>query len=192
MSRRLSVYLSVLVCLLIAPSLHATTARALSREDMVRESELILVGRVVDTRSVWIDRDLVTLATIEVSEALKGASARRVTITLPGGVDAKRKFPVAMTWPGAPRLEVREEVVVFLDGSSAGYTIAGFSQGKFSVSTDAKGNKKVSRDLRDLTLRGETGDYPGAHSMDNLSSFKADIQKIVAEQSDEPSVPQVQ
>lgn len=192
MKRRLSVFLSVLVCLTFVSSLGATTARELNREDMVRESELVVIGRVVDSKSVWIDRDLITLATIEVSETLKGPAARRVTVTLPGGVDANRKFPVAMTWPGAPRLEVREELVVFLDSAGGSYTIAGFSQGKYSISTDAKGRKKVSRDLRQLTVRGEAGESAGTHSMEDLSSFKADIQKIVADQRDEPSRPQVQ
>ena len=194
MKRRLPVFLSLFVCLTFVSSLGATTARELTREDMVRESELIVVGRVVDSKSVWIDRDLVTLATIEVGETLKGAAARRVTVILPGGIDANRKFPVAMTWPGAPRLEVREEVVVFLENGqgASGYTIAGFSQGKYSISTDTEGRKRVSRDLRQLTLRGEAGDSAGTHSMDDLSSFKADIQKIIADQRDEPSRPQVQ
>lgn len=192
MKRRLSVSLSLFVCLTFVSSLGATTARELNREDMVRESQLIVVGRVVDSKSVWIDRDLVTLATIEVSETLKGAAARRVTVTLPGGIDSNRKFPVAMTWPGAPRLEVREELVVFLASAGGSYTIAGFSQGKYSISTDADGRKKVSRDLRQMTLRGEAGDSAGTYSMDDLSSFKADIQKIVADQRDEPSRPQVQ
>lgn len=188
MKRPLSVAVSVLVFLSLTSSVGATTARLLSRPDMVKESDLIVLGRVVESRSVWIDRDLVTLATIEVTETLKGAPVSRVTVTLPGGVDANRKFPVAMTWPGAPRLEVREEAVVFLEGDGS-YSVTGFSQGKFSVSTDSEGRKSVSRDLRQLTLRGESGDSAGTLSTEGLASFTADVRRIVAAQRAEVSGP---
>ena len=182
MKRRLWIFASVLVFSGFVPPLGATTARLLSRPDLVKESDLIVMGRVVESRSVWVDRDLVTLATIEVSETLKGASVSRVTVTIPGGIDSNRKFPVAMTWPGAPRLEVREEAVVFLEEDGGGYSIAGFSQGKYSVFTDSDGRKSVSRDLRQLTLRGSGGDAAGTLSTEGLASFTADVRRLVAAQ----------
>ena len=187
MKRPFSIVASVLVFLSLTSSVGATTARFLSRPDMVKESDLIVLGRVVETRSVWIDRDLVTLATIEVSETFKGGPVSRVTVTLPGGIDANRKFPIAMTWPGAPRLEVREEAVVFLTGEGDGYQIAGFSQGKFSVSTGSDGRKSVGRDLRQLTLRGESGDAAGTQSSEDLASFRAEIRRLIAAQRLETS-----
>ena len=191
MKRRLWIFASVLVFSGFVPPLGATTARLLSRPDMVKESDLIVMGRVVESRSVWVDRDLVTLATIEVIETLKGARMSRVTVTLPGGVDSNRKFPVAVTWPSAPRLEVREEAVVFLEGDDGGYSVAGFSQGKFSVSTDSDGRKSVSRDLRQLTLRGDSGDAAGSESTEGLASFLADVRRLVAAQRAEVSSPKV-
>jgi len=40
--------------------------------------------------------------TVAVSEALKGDAGGRLTVAVPGGVDASRRIPVAMIWPAAP------------------------------------------------------------------------------------------
>jgi hypothetical protein len=67
-----------------------TLALALSLEDMVNQSDVIAIGNVLDTRSLWVDRNLVTLATVSVGESLKGAPGETVTVVLPGGVDTNR------------------------------------------------------------------------------------------------------
>ena len=54
-----------------------TLAVALSLEDMVDQSDVIAIGNCVETRSVWVDRTLVTLATVSVSETLKGTEIRK-------------------------------------------------------------------------------------------------------------------
>src|SRR5688500_2842961 len=72
-----------------------TLAVALSLDEMVDQSDVIAIGSCVETRSVWVDGSLVTLANVSVSETLKGAEAASLTVVLPGGVDANRKFPVA-------------------------------------------------------------------------------------------------
>src|SRR5688572_29011312 len=91
-----------------------TLTTGLSISDMIDQSDLIAIGSCVDTRSVWIYRTLVTLATISVAETLKGAELPTITVALPGGIDANRKFPVAMTYPGAPRITAGEDVFLFL------------------------------------------------------------------------------
>src|SRR5688500_13859737 len=91
-----------------------TLAVALSLEDMVGQSDVIAIGNVVNTQSVWTEGTLVTLATVSVSETLKGAGSENLTVVLPGGVDANRKFPVAVSYPGAPRLTPGEDVFLFL------------------------------------------------------------------------------
>ena len=91
-----------------------TLAVALSLEDMVNQSDVIAIGNCVETQSVWVDRTLVTLATVSVSETIKGTGVGNLTVVLPGGVDANRKFPVAVSYPGAPRLTPGEDVFLFL------------------------------------------------------------------------------
>ena len=152
-----------------------TLAVALSLEDMVDQSALIAIGNCVETKSVWVDRTLVTLATVSVSETLKGGEAGNVTVVLPGGVDANRKFPVAMSYPGAPRLTPGEDVFLFLNADTdtgLGYNVAGFAQGKFSIVNDENGEPVVSRDLTNLGLQGNNGVRRGGASAIPLGSFK--------------------
>jgi hypothetical protein len=155
-----------------------TLAVALSLEDMVKQSDVIAIGNCVDTQSVWVDSTLVTLATVSVSETLKGTESGNLTVVLPGGVDANRQFPVAMSYPGAPRITPGEDVFLFLSAESEvanGYTVAGFSQGKFSIVNDEDGEPVVSRDLTKLSLQGNNGVRRGSANMTPLSNFKDQV-----------------
>lgn len=152
-----------------------TLALALSLEDMVDQSDVIAIGNCIDAKSVWVDRTLVTLAIVSVGETLKGAAAEHITVVLPGGVDANRKFPIAMSYPGAPRLTPGEDVFLFLNSEAdfgMGYSVAGFAQGKFSIVTDEDGEKMVSRDLTAMSLKGDNGVRRGSANAIPLSSFK--------------------
>lgn len=157
-----------------------TLALALSVEDMVDQSDVIAIGNCIDARSVWVDRSLVTLATVSVSETLKGDANENITVVLPGGVDANRKFPIAMSYPGAPRLTPGEDVFLFLNSETdygTGYTVAGFSQGKFSIVTDEDGEQMVSRDLTAMSLKGKNGVRRGSANTTLLSSFKQRVKR---------------
>jgi hypothetical protein len=159
-----------------------TLAVALSLEDMVNQSDVIAIGSCVDTQSMWVDRSLVTLATVTVNETLKGdQSTTNLTVALPGGVDANRKFPVAMSYPGAPKMTPGEEVFLFLTNSSevaGSYTVAGFSQGKFSIVQDENGEPAVSRDLRQTTFQTRSGVQSGTSSgLTSLATLKSEVQR---------------
>ena len=152
-----------------------TLAVALSLEDMTDQSDVIAIGNVLETKSVWVDRTLVTLATVSVSETLKGAEAGNVTVVLPGGVDANRKFPIAMSYPGAPRLTPGENAFLFLNADTdtgLGYNVAGFAQGKFSIVSDEDGQPVVSRDLTKMALQGNNGVRRGGANVIPLATFK--------------------
>lgn len=163
----------------MAVDLTATTARRLSNEEMTDTADIIVIGRVTDVRSVWeTPRILVTVATVTVSERLKGEAGDTITVALPGGADANRKFPIAMTYAGAPRMGEGEDVFLFLSRDpdiTSGLTVMGFSQGKFSIVNDGKGEKAVSRDLTQVTLVGGTGAVRGAVTLVGLSEFKQEI-----------------
>jgi len=164
------------------PTPDTTLAVALSIQDMVNQSDVIAIGNVVDTRSLWVDRSLVTLATVSVGEALKGPETGNITVVLPGGVDANRKFPVAMSYPGAPRLTPGEDVFLFLTADTdygTGYNVAGFAQGKFSIVTDEDGEKAVSRDLTKVALQGDNGVRRGQSNLTPLANFKAQVKSFL-------------
>lgn len=155
-----------------------TLAVALSLEDMVDQSDVIAIGNCADTRSVWVDGTLVTLATVSVSETLKGTESGNVTVVLPGGVDANRKFPIAVSYPGAPRLTPGEDVFLFLSSDvdyGLGYNVAGFSQGKFSIVNDEDGQPVVSRDLTRMSLQGNNGVRRGGANVTPLAIFKEQV-----------------
>jgi len=160
------------------PIADTSLAVALSVQDMVNQSDVIAIGNCVETRSVWVDRTLVTLATVSISESLKGSESSTITVALPGGVDANRKIPIAMTYPGAPQMTPGENVFLFLTATGevpGSYTVAGFSQGKFSIITDEDGLQVVSRDLRQTSLKSDNGIRRGQNNTIPLDSLKNEV-----------------
>ena len=149
-----------LVALLAVPALWATTAVERSEADLIQESTLIVTGHCTHLQSQWVGRILVTLATIQVSETLKGSPSPALTVVLPGGVDSHRKFPVAMSYPAAPEIFQQEDVLLFLNPENlvAGdYSIVGFSQGKFTLATTTQGQQVATQDLSALNLQDSGG-----------------------------------
>ena len=155
-----------------------TLAVALSLEDMVDQSDVIALGSVQETRSAWVDGTLVTLASVSVGETLKGAESESLIVVLPGGVDANRQVPVAVSYPGAPRMTPGEDVFLFLNSDvdyGLGYNVTGFAQGKFSVVSDEDGDPVVSRDLTRMTLKSNNGVRRGGANAIPLASFKEQV-----------------
>ena len=152
-----------------------TLTVALSLDEMIDQSDVIAIGNCLDTKSVWVDGSLVTLATVSVSETLKGAGAGSLTVVLPGGIDANRKHPIAMSYPGAPRLTPGEDTFLFLSADvdyGLGYNVTGFAQGKFSIVNDEDGQQVVSRDLTKVSLQGNNGVRRGGANAIPLDTFK--------------------
>jgi hypothetical protein len=152
--------IGLLVAILAVPALWATTAVERTESDLIQESAVIVAGHCTHLQSQWVGRTLVTLATIQVSEVLKGNAGSQVTVVLPGGVDSSRRIPVAMSYPAAPEIFQRENVLLFLgpeDLVANSYSIVGFSQGKFSLVESAQGKQVATQDLSGLSLQGRTG-----------------------------------
>lgn len=168
--------------ILLLPALHATTAVQMDTADLTKEAETIVLGKCVSLRAVWEGRVLVTVATVTVSETLKGGAAGSITVALPGGVDANRRIPIAMTYPGAPTMQPDEEVLLFLtrdSGIASGQIVAGFAQGKFSIVSDPQNRKYVSRDLTQLNLVSGPGIAKGTRTLTPLSEFTDEVKKVL-------------
>lgn len=167
------------------PTADTSLAVALSVQDMVNQSDVIAIGNCIETKSMWVDRSLVTLATVSVTESLKGYESSNITVALPGGVDAHRAVPIAMTYPGAPQIMPGENVFLFLTASDevpGGYTVAGFSQGKFSIVTDEDGEQVVARDLRKTALKSNNGVHRGSNHTIPLSRLKDEVKGYLRNQ----------
>ena len=166
---------------LVAPS-GATTALHLSTEDMVDVAEVIVTGRAGTSETVWVDRTLVTVVTVEVDEVLKGDAGSTVQVILPGGVDANRPVPVGVTYAGAPTLARDESVVLFLTGQELlpqGYQIAGFSQGKLEIVESPEG-KRATRSLHELSLQRGNRVVQGDSTVVPLDRFLDRVRTLVA------------
>ena len=171
--RRLLLNFLCLVALAVAvPEAKATTVKQLTTEELVKRAELIVFGRHLESRSVWVGRMLVTRVTVAVGELLKGQAQSTVTFDILGGIDTNRKIPIGMSVAGAPRIHSGERVILFLSRQqgitgSGEHEIVGFSQGKLSVVEDAQGRQMVA-----------TGAGGGANTP--LAEFKAEIQRHVS------------
>jgi hypothetical protein len=158
-------------------------AAYLTFEEMTRQSEVILTGNCIDTRSEWIEnnRVLVTVATISGGEVIKGGSSSTVEVVLPGGVDVNRRIPVAMTYAGAPQIARDEEVFLFLTSEEAvpgSYVVTGFAQGKFSIVEGEDGEKLVARDPSRVRLQNKAGVVRGNRQAIGLSEFKQKVRDL--------------
>jgi hypothetical protein len=154
----------------------ATLSAGVSMRDLTQEASLIVVGTVRETRSEWVGRRLVTLATVEVAETLKGIATNTVTVAMPGGIDANRKFKVAMTYAGAPTMSSNEEVALFLvpaqDEIANAYAVARFAEGKFSIAQTTAGEKFVTRDMTRAPIQKGPGLMRGNTQAISLSEFR--------------------
>jgi hypothetical protein len=156
-----------------------------SVKQMALQSELILTGRCASGKTAWVGRTLVTLATISVGETIKGQATGTLTVVLPGGIDANRPVPISMNYTGAPRILPQEEVFLFLvrrPEVPLGYVVTGYSQGKFSIVEDEKGQKHVSRDLTKVRLRSGAGIGRGNVLKTSLVEFKERIRGYLRQQ----------
>ncbi len=162
----------------------ATTAVERTDTDLIQEATIIVTGRCTHLQSQWLDRTLVTIATISVTEVLKGQAGSVVTVVLPGGIDIHRRFPIAMSYPAAPQISQQESVLLFLtpeDRVPQSYAIVGFSQGKLTVATNAQGQPVASQNLSALNLQNRTGAFSRGRSKTLLlSELRQKIQQTLA------------
>jgi len=155
--------------------------RGMSMRQMVEASSSIVIGQCADTRSKWVERSLVTEATISVEEALKGdaVAGTQVTVELPGGIDPNRK--VAMTSVDAPNISPGEKVFLFLyrsDDGANSYSVMGFAQGKYSIGQSSDGEEVVTRYMSSAPLQKGAGMTRGNFQAIPLSKLKEWVKAV--------------
>ena len=124
----------VLIFFLSGSLLDATLVPRMSVEQMIDDSELIVHGTVLRSWSDW-DRARQFIWThyeLQVSDMIKGLPSVKLVVSEPGGIIGETAMQIA----GAPRYEVGDEVVLFLNRTPIGYLRScGWGQGKFGVSS---------------------------------------------------------
>jgi hypothetical protein len=173
--------LCCVACLLAADRATAEISIKLSNRELTTQSDVIVIGRALDSSSRWIGRTLVTAVKVQVQESLKGKGSAVVEVLLPGGIDATRRVPVGMAVPGAPRIQRNEDVLLFLAQNTevGGYVVTGFAQGKFSIVT-RQGRQMVSRDARGSQLVQGAAISRGTATETPLADFRREITTYIA------------
>jgi hypothetical protein len=125
------------------PLLLWSQPKTIQTEQLIRESDVIVVGSVGALKSEWnADRSRIqTLVTLNVSETVKGsAQGGSLTVVIPGGeIDG-----VGEWYSHSVRFQDTEEVVVFAKKDAAGVMrVTGGEHGKFLVKEGNKGGSKV-------------------------------------------------
>lgn len=108
-------------------SARASVVLALDLDDLVGQSDEIVVAEVLGQAASWSGRRIVTDVRLRVEETLHGRSSVASTIVvrrLGGNVG-----DVGMRVEGEPSFSVGERVLLFLRRTSAGLRVVGMSQG---------------------------------------------------------------
>ena len=76
---------------------------------LTQRADLVVHGFVTTKSTAWIGRVIYTLYNVSVQETLKGAPRNSVIVAVAGGARGN----VRLTVPGAPNLEIGEQLVAF-------------------------------------------------------------------------------
>jgi len=123
--------------------LHATVSVPVEFGEMVRDSQIVVHGRVIDVRSQQTTdrRSIETVVTMSVTEVLKGRPGGDVTFRMPGGEVGRYRRVIV----GVPRFAPGDDVVVFLRGRAPALpTVFGLDQGLFRVTPGPDGRATVA------------------------------------------------
>ena len=135
--------IAVLALTLLLPLLLWSQPATLQTEQLVRESDVIVVGSVGALKSEWnADRSRIqTVVTINVGETVKGSvQGGSLTVVIPGGeVDG-----VGEWYSHSVRFKDTEEVVVFAKKDQKGVMrVTGGEHGKFLVTAGKNAGSKI-------------------------------------------------
>jgi hypothetical protein len=135
---RPAVVLGALAVLAVAVPAFSTTVVAPTFDDLVRRSELVIVARVVATRSEWVDsrsgRSIVTDVTVSIEQTLKGPTFAERSLEFLGGTVGEDTLHV----DGMPEFRVGDRAVLFLNETGRPASpIVGFMYGWFRIVQDA-------------------------------------------------------
>jgi len=170
MPKKLLVGLLVFIVFALLPTAtQATTVERLSLEDLTARSQSIVQGTVRGSRSYWSPdgKLILTSTTIDVTETIKGQSARSMEVTTVGGQVGDAVLHVG----GMPAFVPGESTIVFVERSAGYLIVLGLGQGKFTVS-----NGEVANSPAELTF---PDGKPARMSRMSEQTFKSQIRSMV-------------
>ncbi|MGE4084522.1 MAG: hypothetical protein AB7H93_16085 [Vicinamibacterales bacterium] len=176
---RVRMLLLGLVWMATAPRAGALTVLPATFDELVRESQVVVYGRVVEVAGRWSAdrRTIESLVTLDALEHFKGTVTDSTTFRVPGGEAGGRRLVVA----GAPAFSPGDAVVVFLRGQAPALpTPVGLSLGVYRVARDPRSGGLVviptpirAVDAPTRVVRGGPG-----RAVQPLAAFGADVRAV--------------
>ncbi|HEV7427787.1 MAG TPA: hypothetical protein VGQ46_15605 [Thermoanaerobaculia bacterium] len=133
--------LALVTIALAVPAANAAVAQAATFDEKVDNAAAIIMGKCVKTEARFdpTGRWIVTYATFNVEDTMKGNAAGQVTIVTPGGsVNGIHQETI-----GVPSFHEGDEHVIFLKNTRLGPTPLYFDQGTYNVAADEHGEKMI-------------------------------------------------
>jgi hypothetical protein len=192
--RTIACWIIVFAFLAHAP---ATTVIPPTFEEMADRADVVFAGKALNARSEWrmvgTRRVIFTSVEFEVTEVLKGAAGRSITLQFLGGTIGDTTLEVA----GTPRFATGERVILFVEKNGTRFSpIVGVFHGKFGVQRDAATGRDtvVQHDGKPLRAVAEIGhgegvelargrakvSLPANHAPLSVDDFKAQVRGHLA------------
>lgn len=170
-------FTGLLVVFLAGWMVEAATYRRMSLEALIQSSDIVIYGRVVESRAQWdaATGSIWTRTVLLVLDGPKGQAGTTVLVTEPGGtIEERGEF-----YPGIPQFLLDQEVVLFLYRAPGNrLRVTGLLQGVYTVAADRQTGERLARPgIPEPEMIYEEGS-PGARSAfqaagaaENLSRF---------------------
>jgi hypothetical protein len=145
----------------------SSTVQKLTFEELARQADVIVRGRVAESKTIPSSDGtfLTTRIAVSVEEQFKGQKVSSVTLTLPGGSVGN----VVQGSPGTPDFSPGEEVFLLLHRRrNQDYHLVGGKQGKFNARPEPGSNQKIVEGL--------------AHRTESYDSFVDRLAKALKQQ----------
>ncbi|MEA2342816.1 MAG: hypothetical protein QOF63_985, partial [Thermoanaerobaculia bacterium] len=140
-NNRLIALLALVTIALAVPAANAAVAQAATFDEKVDSAAAIFLGKCVKTEAKFdpTGRWIVTYATFNVEDTMKGNAAGQVTVVTPGGsVNGIHQETI-----GVPAFHEGDEHVIFLKNTRLGPTPLYFDQGTYNVASGEHGEKMI-------------------------------------------------
>lgn len=152
-----------LILLAFSNVTQATIMKEASIENMTKDADLIIIGRVevIDCRWVQNGKMIHTFVTISIESLIKGSLDRKsIIVEVPGGIVGE----ITAMAMGEAKFYPKEEIILFLRKNriipSTTYFVVGMCQGKFRICKNDINNKNLlERDLEGITLVEKKGSF---------------------------------
>ncbi len=167
------VCLGVLALMLVAIPAGASTFLAISRGELVAQSDAVVQGTVVKVNSFWDEsgRIIVSEAMIQVQEKIRGNAPSVVVVRTYGG----EVGDIRVDAPGFPKFERGERVLVFLTNAGATAEVTAYSQGQYRIVRDKAGVEiavpTIGHGVRLLNPDGSAAPAPKAVRLDTFKQM---------------------